>query len=790
MKKSHRWFALQKNVLSSLVLSAALVTANMAFASLSDSDPLLSSSSTAYSTDDISTDKADEYFSRGLYKEAIRQWRVAYKTFQAQGDLSGQILVLYKIATAQRQMGLHDRAIRGLEVANQLLTLITSDQGINELQIIIKANLAGAYLYAGQIEQAKPLLQEARNSAEKNGRYHLAALIYNDFGNLYGFAGQPDKALQAFAKSRELAEKVGDSELVVQALTNSVLLASEQNKADIAVRDLQSALDAVEQIEPSFEKARASLNLGMATFELLQRQQLSGVAPAMAAVKLLDRQIGYARQLDNDWLVAKLLMQQALFYEFAGQLDDALALAKKATFHAQLIDDNNLTYQLQWQVARINKQTNNDDEAATYYRRAIETLQPIRHLLVDRPFTETALESRQGNLYLEFADLLLRHAADENSRDTTRDLLVEARNVLERQKSEELQDYFKNQCVVEAQSRTIAIDEAIDEHTAVIYPVLLPDRTELLVSYHSGIKQYVVDIPEPAVTKQVRQLRLKLEKRRTRDYLPYAEKLYRVLVSPLEQDLKQREIKTLVFIPGQSLRTIPVSVLHDGNEFLVEKYAVATTPGLTLTDPRPLKRQNMKVLLSGLSEPVQGYPPLDYVPGELEQIRNLYGATLLLNQGFVNDSITDELQDTGYNVAHFASHAQFSGDVRESFILTFDDRLSVSQLGQFATMGQYKNKPIELLTLSACNTAAGDDRAALGLAGVAVQSGARSALASLWAINDKASSLLVTEFYRQLHDEHVTKAEALQRAQQKLMQNVRYRHPGYWSPFLLIGNWL
>jgi CHAT domain-containing protein len=181
---------------------------------------------------------------------------------------------------------------------------------------------------------------------------------------------------------------------------------------------------------------------------------------------------------------------------------------------------------------------------------------------------------------------------------------------------------------------------------------------------------------------------------------------------------------------------------------------------------------------------------LDYVPGELNQIRDLYGAKLLLNQGFVKANVTEALQDTGYSVAHFASHAEFAGNVKDSFILTFDDRLSVSQLGQYATMGQYKNKPIELLTLSACNTAAGDDRAALGLAGVAVQSGARSALASLWAINDRASSMLVTEFYRQLQNKDVTKAEALQRAQQKLMKNVRYRHPGYWSPFLLIGNWL
>lgn len=97
---------------------------------------------------------------------------------------------------------------------------------------------------------------------------------------------------------------------------------------------------------------------------------------------------------------------------------------------------------------------------------------------------------------------------------------------------------------------------------------------------------------------------------------------------------------------------------------------------------------------------------------------------------------------------------------------------------------------MELLTLSACQTAAGDDRAALGLAGVAVKAGARSALATLWFINDQATALLITEFYHQLRDPDLSKAKALQRAQLILLNDRRYQHPGYWSPFLLIGNWL
>ena len=103
---------------------------------------------------------------------------------------------------------------------------------------------------------------------------------------------------------------------------------------------------------------------------------------------------------------------------------------------------------------------------------------------------------------------------------------------------------------------------------------------------------------------------------------------------------------------------------------------------------------------------------------------------------------------------------------------------------------RYSDQPVELLTLSACQTAAGDDRSALGLAGVAIKAGARSALGTLWFVNDEASSQLITDFYRHLLEPGQTKASALQLAQRSLITDPRYRHPGYWSPFLLIGNWL
>jgi CHAT domain-containing protein len=178
------------------------------------------------------------------------------------------------------------------------------------------------------------------------------------------------------------------------------------------------------------------------------------------------------------------------------------------------------------------------------------------------------------------------------------------------------------------------------------------------------------------------------------------------------------------------------------------------------------------------------------VSEELKAIQGLYPGTLLLNRDFLVARMEKELKEERFTIVHIASHGEFESDARKSFLLTFDGKLTMDKLNQYIGLFQFRDEPLELLTLSACQTAAGDDRAALGLAGVAIKAGAVSALATLWFINDQASSELVSEFYRQLKDAGVSKAVALQRAQLKLLDDPVFDHPAYWSPFLLLNNWL
>ncbi|OQW90615.1 MAG: hypothetical protein BWK79_19370, partial [Beggiatoa sp. IS2] len=227
-------------------------------------------------------------------------------------------------------------------------------------------------------------------------------------------------------------------------------------------------------------------------------------------------------------------------------------------------------------------------------------------------------------------------------------------------------------------------------------------------------------------------------------------------------------------------------------EFLVTKYAIATALSLTLTDSKPIVAKDAKILLNGLASSVQGFKALANVGTEVRQIRDLYAknATLLLDQDFTLDNFANALENTNYTIIHIASHGQFDSNPQKTYLLTHDNKLTVNRLEQLVRLSEWRNEPVELLTLSACQTAVGDDQAALGLAGMLLKAGARSSLATLWSIDDQASSLLTSEFYRQLQHPGTSKAKALQNAQKLLLAQSRFAHPAFWSAFLLIGNWL
>ena len=505
--------------------------------------------------------------------------------------------------------------------------------------------------------------------------------------------------------------------------------------------------------------------------------------------KLLNRGITHAKTVSHQRLLSQGLGLMAQLYESNQRNREAIDLYQQAITSAhQLIQANHLLFEWYWSLGTLFHHQKENQDAITNYLWAIELFNQMESEEdLDTRTRQIEIRQKIKPLFRNVADLLLANAA--NSTDETAQLR-RAQLVLEKLKVIELQEYFLDECVVKAQERAIGIND-IPSDVAVIYPVLLKDRIELLVTINGVYHRYTQPVSQTTITSQISELRIGLENRASFGFIKSAQQLYQWLIKPALAELK--EVNTLLIIPDGALRTIPFSVLHDGKQFLVENYAIATTPGITLTDGSEDKVGGIKILINGLTEAVQGFPGLPAVVNEIRNIVSLFGednVQLFLNKNFSMENMQRVIGRNPFSIIHVASHGKFDSKAQNSFLLTHQGKITMDNLEQQMQIRRYSDDPVDLLTLSACQTAVGDELAALGLAGVAVKAGVRSAVGSLWYINDTATSLLITDFYTALKDRNQSKAEALQKAQIKLMAERRYRHPIYWAPYLLIGNWM
>jgi CHAT domain-containing protein len=721
--------------------------------------------------------RAAELSSSGRFEEAALAWRELAQGLGAEGKRAGQVSALVRAADAQQALGRYADSLQTLAEAQ---ALAGESAGAAQLASIHGA-IGNAYVALGPPERAREHLGKALELARTAEDQPLAAALLTNLGNLDASKEAYAEAARAYAEAAELAEKSSDPTLAARALANQ---AQALQRAGAAAGEVHTALARAtlkaEALPDSHAKASVLISAGRTHARLGELERAHALLRRADAVS---GAIGDAR--------AQSYAQGYLgaLYEEQGRLDEALALSRRALFLAQQANAPESLYRWHWQVGRLLAAKGAADEAISSYRQAVLVLSGIRFDMAHGyAASGGSFRDAVGPVFFELVDLLLAtapDAADAGYQARLRD----ARDMLEKLKAAELRDYFRDECVDAIQAKVEDLDE-VARAEVVIYPVVLPDRLELLLTFPSGMRRATVPVRAEALTTEVHRLRALLEKRTTQQYLPHAKQLYDWLLRPFAADLAKLGTDTLVFVPDGPLRTIPMSALHDGEHFLVERYAVVTTPGLSLTDPRPLNRQNLRVFASGLGSAVQGFPPLPHVPAELDSIHALYGGELLLDEQFNTPRIEAELDEREFSVVHVATHGEFAEDSEHSFLLTWDGRLDMDRLGEAVGRTRFRDRPIELLTLSACETAQGSERAALGLAGVAIQAGARSALGTLWSVNDAAAAELVREFYGELHDPKNSKAVALQRAQQKILRDASHAHPYYWAPFLLIGNWL
>jgi CHAT domain-containing protein/Tfp pilus assembly protein PilF len=722
----------------------------------------------------------------GDFEQATMSWREAARLYEAEQKFSEQISALIHLAQAYQALGHYRDALQNLESA-----LALADKSNDRTQLAIaRAALGNVYIATGPLETARKHLDEGLRLATELKNQDVSAIILNNLGNLLTQQKKYTEALAAYKESVPLASARNNHSLAATALVNAATASTNIKQHKEAKALLDNAFDQMAALEPSHDKAAGLVNIGLGYSDLRPNLPDAKESLLLFAHKALTEAASTAESIGDRRISSYAWGYLGKLYEEEQRYQEALQLTRRATFAAQQVNAPESLYRWEWQTGRLLRKIGAIDDAIGAYRRAVRTLQSIRpELSVSYGAPQTSFRETMGPVYFELVDLLLQRGASLQDHDQVGPYLIEARETIELFKAAELRDYFRDDCVDTALSKITTLD-VVAQTAVVIYPILLTDRTELLLSLPSGLKRILVPVGAATLTEEVRQLRRRLEKRTTREYLPHAQKLYDWLIRPLEADLAASSIDTLVFVPDGALRTIPMTALHDGKQFLIAKYAVGITPSLSLSDPRPLKRENMKVLAVGVTEAVQGFPALPNVAVELQQMQTLLGSQNLVNREFLAANLEKKLKDEEFSIVHVASHGEFGNDVENTFLLTFDDKLSLDRLNQMVGVFRFRDDPLELLTLSACDTAAGDDRAALGLAGMAIKAGARSALATLWNINDEAAVDLVLDFYRELKNPATSRAFALQRAQLKLIENPRYEHPGYWSAFLMINNWL
>ena len=709
----------------------------------------------------------------GRGQQAWQEWGRAAANYQSLANLTGITRSRLGQAQALQSLGYYRRALKTFQQVQQGLATVENP--------LVWRSLGNTYLSIGELLQAENALITSLAFAEQSDLYQdeVSAALFS-LGNLARSRQDTNKAIDYYRRAIATAP---NSTAEVRARLNlfNLLIASEN--------DYQGQLTKIEPLLARLPSNRttiyAKINYAQSLLKADPKTQTTSVKT------ILQTAIAEAQQLEDLPAQAYGLKSLGRYYELQQQWQQARETTQQALFIAQQLNARDIAYQGEWQLGRIYQAQQQPEKALAAYQQAVENLQSLRNDLVavDSEVRFTFRESIEP-IYREYVSLLL------DTPESEQDNLIAARNAIDSLQLAELENFFQATCL---NAQPVIIDRITDTedlNTAVVYPIVLEDRFEIILKLpQQPLQHYTTPIENPERTERIlERLSQTLTQRNSSETLPLSQLVYNWIIEPMASDLAKSQVKTLVFVLDSSLRNIPMAALHDGKQYLVEKYAVAITPGLQLIQPQAFANQQLKALTAGLTEARAGFPPLDYVNQELNTIQSQIATSeQLLNRSFTNEALRSKITRLPFPIVHLATHGQFSSQAEDTFILTWDEQLNIDRLSELLQVGsQDAERAIELLVLSACETLAGDRRAALGLAGVAVKAGARSTLATLWRVNDEATSLFMGQFYQQLanQDRSITKAQAVRQAQLALLKSDRFQQPHFWSSYVLVGNWL
>ncbi|MBD6621258.1 CHAT domain-containing protein [Komarekiella sp. 'clone 1'] len=796
---------------------------------------------------ELLTQKGHWQLNQGQAQEASQSWQQATKIYRQLQDSEGITGSLINENLALQTLGLYPRACETLLEALKMnawicaptqLQLTESIENLlssaihklepTQVYLLGLQNLGDALRLIGKLNESEVVLKKTLLLAQQTTpKYDVSGIrlslastkqtIYKRLQDKYYWVEEPELRQE---NVNLIQNKALESLEIYQFLISTssvpreIQLQSQQHRLNLLLdfskwlkREASSGNKSLTNISPSItQQIQFSV-----TLLLKNSSQFSQLPPtqrvyaklnlANSLNQLQDKQLqSSALQYAQEALqTAKSINdQQLLSYSFGtlGKLakrpEQSQAYFEKALGWAQSVHAWEIAYQWQQQLGDLYKKQGKVEEALLAYSAAIDNITQVRNnLSASNTDLQLSFYEKVEPVYRNYMRLLL---------DSSNPDLEKVIQTNERLQIAELENFLK--C---GKLDLITLKEIKNLNSAfgIIHIIDLDDRIEVIVqSPDKSLHRH--SVASKLIREHVDNLLNNLQNKNlidTDEYaliLPY-QALYKLLIAPINKHLPSSG--TLVFTLDQSFQSLPMGLLHDGKDYLLKRYSVAVTLGSRVRPPKLLYREQFKALIAGLSKISQNFndhqytlenmPPLPQSKKEIEDIEQQVNSSLvLLDKNFTLQQLKQNLSKDNFPIIHIATHGQFSSDPYKTIILMYDRAINVLELDRLLKgENQADTAAIELLVLSACETAKGNKRSILGIAGIAAQAGARSTVASLWRVDADSTALLMKEFYKELKNGK-PKAEALRQAQLSLMSNPEYRHPFYWAPFLLIGSWL
>ena len=757
--------------------------------------------------------------------KAVSIWKLATKIYQKLDDNQGIVISQMNQVQALQALGLYQEAKKTIGTVQKNLDYLPDNLKFQGL-----ISLGNVFRNTGDLVNSEKFLQQGLELAESANSlknittsYLSLADTWHSWGNLERERELPIR-YEYFPWRCDINESLSLSETTAnfyEKAENNYQQVLESQKARLSTTEIKAKLNLLQLLITNGKWSEAeelSSNIQLSNYPQSRTKVYAQInfAKSLACLKqqnslensswekitnLIKTAIQDAKELQDKRAksygignlgglyeyFALLAQQQQQLTQAQQWRQQAEQLTQQALYLAQPSEMPDIAYQWQWQLGRLFKAEGNTLESINYYQSAVQTLEFVRgDLLTINSDVQFSFRDNIEPVYRQLAQLLLEQPIQKN--------LTQIRQVIQNLQLAELENFLR--CNLETTQALDKIANRPNATEAIIYPILLDGQIDVILKLPNSdeLKYHNTKVSREIVEKVLQRLQVNLAKPHTRKKVQAdASQIYQWLIAPLAKDLEAAKVDTLVFFLDTALRNIPMAVLYDGNNYLIEKYAIAITSGLELLESKTLQREKLNAMLAGLTESRHNYPPLKNVDLQLNQISAEIPSQILIDREFTVSSFQNQLESLPFPIVHIATHGQFSSKPEQTFILTWDNSIDLNQLSILLKNSETtKSEPIELLVLAACQTARGDKRATLGLAGVAINAGARSTLATLWKVSaDESPGILLSQFYRELiNNPNLTKAEALRRAQLEFLKDDSRNRPYFWASYILLGNWL